>query len=1002
MDFDDLDDAIEERIAEGEVPLGAVALVPPPGPYKPKAYMPDLVPSKGYPGLGELPQKLQKELRMNEKDRKVCIRGFFFYGQGDTYADWASTIQSAPAYMELAVYEWPGRGTRVKEEMLEDWDSLVEDAFKQMKFNITMHSKDKSLEGAPFGLIGLGGGVTLMTAVAKKLKYELGLEPACVVAVDRAPPNHNFLSEHGKECLSNDPYAALACSQPVLWGRTANGTKDSEAFRRNFINLMKLDSDNSKIQHQFECDVTVIKAKGNSFIDEEAAPARGYYSRGITIEGTDNTFRFPIVDGTTVGELKAALSKTVESDITIKSGSKIQDDDDRITGDMTVTGIKSFKQPAHKYEHPFVFIGAGYQAAKTGAEYMRDGFDNMLFFDKHDCWGGSSWVQHANKHSKLQTEFGSFHCWWGPEYAQDSRCGGWPQMTWQGGRWNHHSTKPEVLDIIRHVASEYGLMSMASLSTEVTMIDINGDKDALERYYTLTVESLKGGETKEINASCIYSYPGSMRFNRRLEYPGEETFDGQIGYGMGDEYNYEKEAGMLGATVAIVGNGAFAVENVRSCVERGCKKCWLVTRRKNLPSPRVPCWFVHQAQQPTPGRLVLDMFIPMYELCGLGDPWTYWSVHSDKSKWNVTIIQASRFGIGDVTFLAHKWGMFEYAESTIKRVSRHCLHLANGQKIEDCTGLIKSLGLIGDFKIDKMHRMKMMLGRWCSGDYRRVLAIDDTGMNAANFTTFSLGIGIYGSAKQFKYLHDFPNEYYQAAAAGLLDALPQAKAEPEYDRPVYVNDVKYTMTGGMILSSYVPVMDMTQAANPDYKHMLYHKIHPTDEFLDYCQKDWDRYQKMFKEVQGIDEPYVPYPYTREVVEKFYKTYSDQMGFECNINGPGNKDDKYLFDWQDSSLKAQRETVVYKEMVRKMHKGGDPGGLVGHNEAYNRLKQFTTSNPDTGMTFDEDQIQEWSQWTAGSCTFVDLNCKSEDIRSQENLMEMITEVFNKKKAPAPSK
>ena len=62
---------------------------------------------------------------------------------------------------------------------------------------------------------------------------------------------------------------------------------------------------------------------------------------------------------------------------------------------------------------------------------------------------------------------------------------------------------------------------------------------------------------------------------------------------MGDEFIYD-DGRLSGTNVAILGNGAFAVENVRTCIEFGTKKVFLVTRRKNLASPRVPCWFVHQ------------------------------------------------------------------------------------------------------------------------------------------------------------------------------------------------------------------------------------------------------------------------------------------------------------------------------------------------------------------------------------------------------------------------
>merc|ERR1719203_2252421 len=101
------------------------------------------------------------------------------------------------------------------------------------------------------------------------------------------------------------------------------------------------------------------------------------------------------------------------------------------------------------------------------------------------------------------------------------------------------------------------------------------------------------------------------------------------------------------------------------------------------------------------------MFKPMYSISPtMGDPWEYWSVHAPADRSRATIIQNSRFGIGDVTFLALIYGRMEYVESTIKRLTRHTLHLVSGTKLEDVQCIIKSLGLIGDFEVDRLHKMK--------------------------------------------------------------------------------------------------------------------------------------------------------------------------------------------------------------------------------------------------------------------------------------------------------
>jgi hypothetical protein len=420
-------------------------------------------------------------------------------------------------------------------------------------------------------------------------------------------------------------------------------------------------------------------------------------------------------------------------------------------------------------------------------------------------------------------------------------------------------------------------------------MDIVGDKKAEDRYYLLKIENLKeGGEPiADVPVSIMWNYPGSLTQNRIIEYPGEDLFDGEIRYGMNDDTPYDK---LKGANVAILGNGAFAVENARTVLECEGLKAYIVTRRKNLASPRMPSWFVHQGPFPTPGRMILKMFEPMYELADFGDPWAFWSVHADSSRTNVTIIQNSRFGIGDVTFLMCIWGLLVYVQGTVKRFSRHTLHLSNGEKLEDVTVCMKALGLLGDWSVDRLHNMKEMRGAYCDGDWRRVLMIDATGMNAANFTTFSTGIGTTDFCLTNKFLYDFPQECYRIESQGCVKNLPSHKEDPDLEKPAYVTDVKYAMTSGIILDTMVPKIANMKLRNrvPAYKYTRYHKAHSVDRALEVATQEWDAYQATWK-ARGHQHEHVRYPYTKEMMAEWFKEWSEHFKLGNNAivpDGPG--------------------------------------------------------------------------------------------------------------------
>jgi len=622
-----------------------------------------------------------------------------------------------------------------------------------------------------------------------------------------------------------------------------------------------------------------------------------FKSTTLRIFGGDEEITFPIQTCTRAGDVKEALCTALGVDpesvhFCVKQGCSIrrQRAGDEMATFVSVKGIKSFRPQRHQWPHPAGVIGAGYNGLKTAMIYAKSGNHNFVVFDRNDRVGGYCWITAANQHSKLQTEFGSFHIWWGQDCVTD-------KCPYPKG-WEIWPKKDKVLEHFHYAAESYGVLPNFQFKTNVAKMDIVGDKDAHDRYYKLSVHPTEGGDTREVNVSLIYNYPGCMTRNRIIDYPGEDVFGGHVAYGMNDDCPYHE---LKGQNVAILGNGAFAVENARTCSEHACNKVFLLTRRKNLASPRVPCWFVHQGPIPTPGKLVLDMFKPMYDLADFGDPWDYWSVHASSDRSKVSIVQNSRFGIGDVTFLMVMYGKLEYIQDTVKRLTHHTVHLTGGRKLEGVTVILKSLGLLGDWAVDRLHKMTQMVGMYCDGDWRRPLLIDAIGMNAANFTTFSTGIGSHGFVLGQKYLHDYPSEFYRMRSMGFMKQLPTNKADKELDKPAYVFDVKFSMSASIIAETLNPKLGQLTRNDPEYKYRMYHAAHPVDFYLEQCIADWDNYQKMFKE-QGCDREYVPYPYTREMIEGYFKEYNALTGISVTAEGPP-KDAPELKDCLENVLGA---------------------------------------------------------------------------------------------------
>merc|ERR1719379_2477389 len=85
------------------------------------------------------------------------------------------------------------------------------------------------------------------------------------------------------------------------------------------------------------------------------------------------------------------------------------------------------------------------------------------------------------------------------------------------------------------------------------------------------------------------------------------------------------------------------------------------------------------------------------------------------------------------------------------------------------------------------------------------------------------------------------------------------------------------MSVGMVVDGNLPRYTKKMAAVDCYFHRLMWAVVPLEKFFRECKQSWDDYQKDWTENQGFDLPYVPYPYTVEMVEEWRKDYGEKVG-----------------------------------------------------------------------------------------------------------------------------
>lgn len=268
---------------------------------------------------------------------------------------------------------------------------------------------------------------------------------------------------------------------------------------------------------------------------------------------------------------------------------------------------------------------------------------------------------------------------------------------------------------------------------------------------------------------------------------------------------------------------------------------------------------------------------PMYKLIDL-DPWSYHSVHANEKRTTCQITQKARFGIGDIYFLTIYMGKVEVCLDAggVKRLTKHEVHLCGGRKLP-CQAILKLLGLLGEMDIDRLMKVKEMIGFWVNGDARRYLVAEPVSVMCSQMGGTSFSPGAYAWSVEGLYFLDYPWDFDMGpAASGMLPKHSVDLGDDSTPRPAYVVDARHGTTTGMTVGMYTPGLQQVEASSGFIKAVRFRLCHPVRKFLAQAKEDWDYYaKKMLAEGFGADRPYPDYPYNPSNVLEFYRLHMEE-------------------------------------------------------------------------------------------------------------------------------
>ena len=368
-------------------------------------------------------------------------------------------------------------------------------------------------------------------------------------------------------------------------------------------------------------------------------------------------------------------------------------------GKAADVGAQASPAPAQS-DLPVLVIGAGI-GGLSFAKQLEKGGVPVVVMDAADRAGGV-WQSLANASSKLQID--------SAPYDFDGTSMPAPEdHSWK-------TTFPGQAEIVAGCAAAAAALDGAvHLSTRVRAVRKIADQE-----YEVSYE--QDGRKQLMRVSGVAAMTGGLHRPRQHSFPGEARFRGHVGLGVANDTPLRRFAG---ASVVIVGHGAFAVENMRTALENGAKHVTILCRQRQLVMSTFCNWLLNSSKGAMAVNDVVDVMRPFYAACGL-EMDQLPSLARDRFG-DYTLDQSTVPPGSDLYFLAQLMGKLSVIVGEAADFTEGAVLTADGRRIE-ADILLKCLGSDTDDAVllDLFGAGSTVQGLWVNGD-RNLFTYNDGG-----------------------------------------------------------------------------------------------------------------------------------------------------------------------------------------------------------------------------------------------------------------------------------